>query len=169
MYLGRYANQLGSPLWVDPELNMYHERQDIFSPISKGTEKRLLELTAPILHRSFSSAWAVLPFTVRAALMGSYRKAKKILKYRKTMSLGFWETLAGLPVILAILVYDAFLILSLAFWHPFLLKTLHYQGGEKWGQIHRFMARVTPKRFRSASGSPFSRESWPSRKVLRVS
>ena len=165
MYVSRYAFQLGKPIWLDPKLNMFHERQDILTQPAKGVEKRMLELTNPILHRRVSGPWAALPFAARAAIMGAYRKMKKIFLYRKTMSLNDWETLAAFPAILLIFTADCLLIAAMAVWPPFLKKTLRYQAGDKWKEAYKYMGKVTPKRYQDRFGSIFSRESWPTRKL----
>jgi hypothetical protein len=165
MYVARYAVQLGSPLWVDPKLNMFHERQDIFSEPAKGIEKRMLELTYPVLHRSIRTPWGALPFAVRAALVGAFKRVQKLFKYHKFMSFTWWEVLAGFPAIGMILALDLFLILAMALWPPFLIKTLRYQCGDNWNEINRNMKRVTPQGYQPASRSIFARESWPTRNI----
>ena len=165
MYVARYAVQLGSPLWVDPKLNMFHERQDIFAQPAKGLEKRLMDLIYPMLHRSVGTPLGVIPFAFRAALAGSYKRTRKLFLYRKSMGLRWWETLIGLPFIFLILGIDCSLILAMLLWPPFLLKSLRYQCGEKWDDINRNMKRVTPKRYQPVTRSIFARESWPTRNI----
>jgi hypothetical protein len=163
-FVSRYACQLGSPLWLDPKLNMVHERQDILTQPAKGVEKRMLELTYPILHRGIRSRWRALPFAARAALVGSFKKTRKLFRYRKSMAFTWWETLLALPVILTILGLDSLLIAAMALSPAFLEKTLRYQCGERWNEIHRYMKQVTPKQYRAWSGSFFARDGWAARK-----
>jgi hypothetical protein len=163
-FVSRYACWLGSPLWLDTKLNMYHERQDVLTQPAKGIEKRMLELSYPMLHRYMKSIWWVVPFAIRAALVGAYKRTKKLFVYRKSMSFSWFETAMGLPAILIILGVDGLLIAAMALWPPFLKKTLRYQCGDNWNEVYRYMDQVTPKQYRVQFGSLFTRDGWASRK-----
>ncbi len=144
VYATRYASKLGYPFWVDPKLNMYHERQDLTSVPAKFIEKRMMRLCSPLTHWPARSAGKVLFLATRAAAIGFLKRAEKVLIYRKYMSFNWWETLLSLPALVILLGIDGLLIAAMAVWPPCLKKTLRHQCGIKWMEIHRYMKQVAP-------------------------
>ena len=124
------ACESGRPLWKDPQLNMYHERQDFGHELGKMLEKRFAGLCGgPLIRWKTRPDWVVIPLLILAVFKIAFRRMKRVFIYGKYMSFHWFETLLAFPIILLMLVLDGLLALAMAVRPSFRNKILRYQCG----------------------------------------